>query len=113
MKIPEQLHDGPSFRISSQDSPDPPPALLSVLPLFPLPILPSSPHPLSPPGLRATQKVQHPVSRQRALPRVSARRAQVTVYAVAKGSGPMRVIISGAPASGKGTQCETIVEKVS
>jgi adenylate kinase len=37
---------------------------------------------------------------------------QVAVYAIAKGSGPLRVIISGAPASGKGTQCETIVKEL-
>jgi adenylate kinase len=28
-------------------------------------------------------------------------------------SEPLRVMISGAPASGKGTQCELIVQKVS
>ena len=44
-------------------------------------------------------------SRRAPAPRAQGRRA-VTVSA-----GPKRVMIAGAPASGKGTQCELIVEK--
>lgn len=50
--------------------------------------------------------------RARRAQRLSASRAQTVVVMAAKGSGPLRVIISGAPASGKGTQCETIVKEV-
>lgn len=35
------------------------------------------------------------------------------VRAVQGGEAPLRIMISGAPASGKGTQCELIVEQVS
>ena len=35
------------------------------------------------------------------------------VLASAKADPPLRIMISGAPASGKGTQCELITKKVS
>ena len=49
--------------------------------------------------------------RSRALVRRSQPRVCGAVSVSAASDGPKRVVIAGAPASGKGTQCELIVEK--
>ena len=41
---------------------------------------------------------------------VRASSARTSIVSMA-GTGPKRIVIAGAPASGKGTQCELIVEK--
>ncbi|XVF37295.1 hypothetical protein REPUB_Repub19eG0133800 [Reevesia pubescens] len=67
---------------------------------------PFTPIPTSSLALRSIQSLSHPRSKKRSLPNAPTFHVAASIKAE-----PLKVMISGAPASGKGTQCELITQK--
>lgn len=69
---------------------------------------------VSPPNSPSSKRTQHQLSLSFTSPRrpsYAARASTIKVVAMAANKEPLKVMISGAPASGKGTQCELIKSK--
>ncbi|KAI6682390.1 hypothetical protein NL676_036271 [Syzygium grande] len=102
----------PSLHCSSGASPSPSPPRLSAPSLHPS-SSPSPPPPTSSSSVRPTPlRSRHVLSFSApARTRLRAKPKSMGLEVNCSASEPLKVMISGAPASGKGTQCESIVKK--